>query len=55
MKTVRLPVIKKSTLRKSVADYMSRKSNKQQLYIVLGCLSVLALCSVLSILSSFIR
>lgn len=55
MKPVRLPVIKKSTLRKSVADYMSRKSNKQQLYIVLCCLAVLAVCSMLSILSTFIH
>lgn len=55
MKPVRLPVIKKSTLRKSLADYMSRKSPRQQLYIVLGCLAVLAACSVLSILSSFIH
>ncbi len=56
MRTVRLrlPVIKQSTLRKSIADYMSRKSNKQQLYIVLGCLSVLLACSVLAIIYPFI-
>ncbi len=55
MKTVRkIPVIKKATLRKSIADFMSRKSPRQQLYIVLGCLSVLLACSVLAIIYPFI-
>ncbi|MCM1168557.1 MAG: hypothetical protein NC048_02680 [Bacteroides sp.] len=51
---IKLPILKKSSLRKGISDYMSQKSNKQQLYIVCGFLFVLLACSVLSILSTFI-
>lgn len=56
MKRVRLklPVLKQSSLRKGISNYMSSKSNKQQLYIVCGFLFVLLACSVLAIIYPFI-
>lgn len=54
MRTVRLPVIKKSTVRKRVSDYMSRKSNRQQLHIIGWFLFLLLACSVLAIIYPFI-